>query len=522
MRRTSTFPVPLQWQTYSDSLLAVPFPAMIVRNEKPSYHDAVEKLNSTQSGYKALLEGKGLGRRTGVPLLEQMQQWVRRVGYETSDFDRLNIVHVAGTKGKGSTCAFVNSILQCYNRSIGLPRKVGLYTSPHLVTVRERIQINSEPISEEKFTKYFFEVWDALESSALREGLDPALKPSYFRFLTLMSFHVFMREGVDAAVYEVGVGGENDSTNVIVQPAVTGITTLGLDHVKRLGDTVDKIAWHKAGIFKNQCPAFTVEQVPDAMKVLEQRASEKGAQLATVHIAPELLAVDIKPAEDFQKKNASLAIALAYTALEKLGVSFNKEQGNLPKPFVEGLETVTWKGRCETIKSGQLHWHLDGAHTEDSLKVACSWFGRVSKEKELPRVLIFNQQSARDAISLLKCVHRTVYDDFRTKFQYALFCTNVTHKGHLYKVDLDDKNTDPEVLRNLTLQKELAATWHDLDPSTEVVAIYSIEEAIEYVRNISGRIGETRALVTGSFRLVGGALSILEGEDVTHGRATTN
>lgn len=132
--------------------------------------------------------GKARGIR-GKYILQSVpvSKRLRPPPHQTSDFDRLNIVHVAGTKGKGSTCAFVNSILQCYNRSIGLPRKVGLYTSPHLVTVRERIQINSEPISEEKFTKYFFEVWDALESSALREGLDPALKPSYFRFLTLMS-----------------------------------------------------------------------------------------------------------------------------------------------------------------------------------------------------------------------------------------------------------------------------------------------------------------------------------------------
>ena len=190
-----------------------------------------------------------------------------------------------------------------------------------------------------------------------------------------------MREGVDVAIYEVGVGGENDSTKVIVQPAVTGITTLGIDHVDLLGNTVDKIAWHKAGIFKNQCPAFTVEQVSDAMEVLKERAGEKGARLATVTIDPAIRDVDIKPAEDFQRNNASLAIALAYTALEKLGVSFNKEQGSIPKPFFEGLETVTWRGRCETFTRGQLHWHLDGAHTEDSLIVACSWFGRVSKEK---------------------------------------------------------------------------------------------------------------------------------------------
>jgi folylpolyglutamate synthase len=364
---------------------------------------------------------------------------------------------VAGTKGKGTTCAFVNSILQHYNQSVGIPRKIGLYTSPHLVVVRERIRINSEPISEEQFTKYFFEVWDALESSALREGLDPILKPAYFRFLTLMSFHVFMREGVDAAVYEVGVGGELDSTNIITQPVVTGITSLGIDHVATLGGTIDKIAWHKAGIFKSGCQAFTVEQVPGAMGVLERRAIEKGVKLTTIGICPALRNVDIKPAEDFQRKNASLAVKLSCTLLEKLGVATNCDRERLPEQFVKGLESVIWRGRCETLISAQQHWYLDGAHTEESLEVACAWFGQISQEKfvaillfhpwslftcicllfkfrKLPHVLIFNQQSTRNAISLLKTVHRVIYDNFKVNFQYALFCTNLTHKDHSYKV----------------------------------------------------------------------------------------
>jgi folylpolyglutamate synthase len=161
------------------------------------------------------------------------------------------------------------------------------------VAVRERIRINSEPISEEQFTKYFFEVWDALESTARQEGIDPALKPTYFRYLTLMSFHIFMREGVDAVVYEVGVGGELDSTNVIKRPAVTGITTLGIDHVDALGDTIDKIAWHKAGIFKSGSPAFSVQQLPEAIKVLEERAKAKEVSLTIIEDNPALAHVAI-------------------------------------------------------------------------------------------------------------------------------------------------------------------------------------------------------------------------------------
>lgn len=275
----------------------------------------------------------------------------------------------------------MNSILQRYQYTTGLPRKVGLYTSPHLAAVRERIRINSEPISEEQFTKYFFEVWDALESTAREEGIDPALKPSYFRYLTLMSFHIFMREGVDAAVYEVGVGGELDSTNVIKRPIVTGITTLGIDHVDALGDTIGKIAWHKAGIFKSGSPAFSVRQLPEATQVLEERAKEKEVSLTIIEDNPALAHVAIKPAEDFQRKNASLAIVLSQVLLDRLAVPTDHELGSLPRQFVEGLESVVWRGRCESKVTGKQLWHLDGAHTQESLEVACSWFGRVSQDR---------------------------------------------------------------------------------------------------------------------------------------------
>jgi len=144
---------------------------------------------------------------------------------------------------------------------------VGLYTSPHLIAVRERIRIDGVPISENDFTKYFFEVWDKLVKSQtvspsnfidvgninFQKSAPATSMPGYFRFLTLMAFHVFLENRVDATVLEVGIGGTYDCTNVVPRPIVTGITALGIDHVSVLGKTIEEIAWQKGGIFK-VCP----------------------------------------------------------------------------------------------------------------------------------------------------------------------------------------------------------------------------------------------------------------------------
>ena len=204
--------------------------------------------------------------------LPEMREWLRRINHAPNDLNSLNMIHITGTKGKGSTCAFVSSILQ----HLYPEQKIGLFTSPHLKAVNERIQVNSVPIPEDDFAHYFWQVWDRLEISAKEEGLDAAKKPVYFRYLTLMAWHAFLDMKVDAAIMEVGVGGEYDGTNIIPAPTCTGVTSLGIDHVSVLGDTVESIAWHKGGIFKKDVAALTVEQPPGAMDVLRKRAEERG------------------------------------------------------------------------------------------------------------------------------------------------------------------------------------------------------------------------------------------------------
>lgn len=401
-----------------------------------TYNDAIDALNSLQTPFAVIEARRKAGIRPDANSVREMRGYLARIGYSSHNLDRLNIIHVAGTKGKGSTCAFVDSILSRYQKAKGTPKRVGLFTSPHLIAVRERIRIDSQPISEDLFARYFFQVWDRLESSQEAADLvEVGTKPIYARYLTLMSYHVFLSEGVDAAVYETGIGGEYDATNVVDRPVASGISTLGIDHVFVLGNTVDKIAWHKAGIMKQGSPAFTIEQVPSAAQVLKDRAVEKGVDLKVLDIDARLRGVKIRPDATFQKKNATLAVALAETALKKLDPSFSLDSRSLPKEFAEGLEQVVWRGRCEVKEEDNVTWHVDGAHTVDSLKMAARWFVGEVAEKKGPKVLIFNQQGRTEAIDFLDGLCNTVKkgDPSGQGFEHVIFCTNVTYAETGYK-----------------------------------------------------------------------------------------
>ena len=452
---------------------------------------------------------------------------------QPSDFNRLRCIHIAGTKGKGSTSAFISSILGQYlpgpSQDAPLIHKIGLYTSPHLRFVRERIQINNKPLSEELFAKYFLEVWDRLEDTARREGLptDTSAKPVYFRFLTLMAFHAYLGEGVDTAVIECGIGGEYDSTNIIEAPTVTGITSLGIDHTAMLGNTIEEIAWHKAGIMKTGAPSFTVPQPQSALEVLSNRADERSVSLEVVKRHPEINDVPLGLAADFQKSNASLAIAIASAHLRSLGHPIT-HTSPLPTAFLRGLTQVSWPGRCEIRREGNIAWHIDGGHTLESIEVAGQWLASlISSDPSTSapltpkptRVLLFNQQT-RDADSLARKLHSTLAAALHDQqpFTHAVFSTNLTFANEGYGPDLMSVNTNAKEVAALEVQTRLAETWLGIDPGTEVVVRGSIEEAVGWVRGIAsgvkekGQGEEVKVLVTGSVHLVGGFLEIIETE----------
>ncbi|OTA05905.1 hypothetical protein A9Z42_0066120 [Trichoderma parareesei] len=496
-----------------------------------SYNDAIDKLNELQTPF-AVIEAR---RKAGILPdsvlgIAKMRTYLTRIGYTPADLDRLNIVHVAGTKGKGSTCAFVDSILSQYQQRHdggdggGGPRKTGLFTSPHLMAVRERIRIDSRPISEELFAKYFFQVWDRLEESheaADDEDTPFGSKPVYARYLTLVSWHAFLQEGVEVAVYETGIGGEYDSTNLVEKPVASGISTLGIDHVAILGDTVEKIAWHKAGIMKTGCPAFTIEQLPGAEQVLVDRAKEKKVDLKVLKIDPRLEGVHIRPNAVFQKKNATLAIALAETVLKKLGLVNEIPQDRLPQEFIDGLEKCVFRGRCEVKQEKNVIWHLDGAHTADSLKMSSKWFASEIAGQTGPRVMIFNQQGRIEAVDFLPPICTTLKataQQDRPAFDHVVFCTNVTYAQTGYKRDFVNNTIDPTEVDKLTVQRSFAEKWSAIDPQSKVVVLPTIEDALNYARKVARGLpeaGEDKVLVyvTGSLHLVGGALGILEETD---------
>ena len=497
-----------------------------------TYKDAINALNSLQSNFASIEATKKLGPNVDRNALSinEVHEFTKRLGYKPSDFNKLNIIHVTGTKGKGSTCAFTESILKQYQPN--QISKIGLYTSPHLKSVRERIRINGEPIEQEKFAKYFFEVWDKLSSTKSDPEKWPTLqpcdqvKPMYFKYLTVLSFHVFLQEKVDTAIYEVGVGGTYDSTNIIDKPTVTGISALGIDHTFMLGDTIESITENKTGIFKNGSPAYVSKQLeyPQTHELIEKRAKELGASSLEFVDDKDLPDIKLGLSGDFQKQNAALAIRLANAHLKSIGVTedlpeFNADGSikNLSEKFIKGLQDVEWPGRCQIIenKPKGITWNIDGAHTLESISASSTWF-RTEQEKvaasKTRRALLFNQQGRDNYIELLEKLYTTVCGNSSDiQFDHVIFTTNTTWASGQYNSELISKNTSEDAVKKLEVQNNLSETWSKLDGGKADRHVFAdIETAVEFLKQKSE--GNLQVFVCGSLHLVGGFLVVLDNE----------
>ncbi|KAI3403639.2 MET7 [Candida oxycetoniae] len=494
-----------------------------------TYKDAINALNSLQSNFASIEAMKKLGPNVNRNELSigEVKEFTRRMGYTGSDVDSLNIIHVTGTKGKGSTCAFTESILKQYQP--GYIHKLGLYTSPHLKSVRERIRINGNPIDKDLFTKYFFEVWDKLSATKSNPTEWPTLqpcdvvKPMYFKFLTILSYHVFLKENVDTAIYEVGVGGTYDSTNIVEKPTVTGISALGIDHTFMLGNTIESITENKTGIFKKGVPAFVSVQneYPHTHKLIEHRAKELGVSSLEFVDTDLPMDVEVGLLGHFQRGNASLAVRLANAHLNFLGVENQVEFTSsgaiksLSKKFIDGLKLVNWPGRCQIIKHkpDNIIWYIDGAHTIESIKASSAWFKeeQLNQTQARKRVLLFNQQGRDNYEELLTQLHSVIcQNDPNLQFDEVIFTTNITWSSGDYNPELLSKNTSEDAVKKLELQNKFSELWEKLDNGKSKRHVFpDIETALEYLKK---KNEITNVFVCGSLHLVGGFLVVLDGE----------
>ncbi len=305
---------------------------------------------------------------------------------------RFHSVLIAGTNGKGSTAATLSSILT----ASGV--RTGLYTSPHLERVNERIRVDGAEISDDDFARLYFRVHDAAQRLVL-DGSLPQL-PSYFEMLTALGFDYFAEKEIEVAVLEVGMGGRLDATNV-VEPLVSIVTDISLDHMEWLGPTIAAISREKAGILRPSGTMITLPQHPQANQVLGETAAELGARV--VSAAPYMPApardrtteghcvealgqrIDVKsPLKGaHQRRNVALAIAAAVELAERHGFPVTWAS------IAEGIGRTYWPGRLEEMSRNGVDWILDVAHNP-----AGAWALRAGLRGLLgdrnPKVIIFS------------------------------------------------------------------------------------------------------------------------------------
>lgn len=316
---------------------------------------------------------------------------------------KTRVIHVAGTNGKGSTSAIIHSILQ------NAGYKVGLYTSPHLVSFQERMVINGEYITPDEVISLLEKLKPAIGKVARTEGCQ---HPTFFEVITTMAFLYFSEKKVDFAIMEVGLGGRLDATNVS-QSLVSVITHIDFDHMDRLGNTLAEIAGEKGAIIKQNTPVVSADQFPDAQDVIKKIAREKKAPLYIYgeEIDATLISSQLKGnyfnyrginnkidnlfvplAGDFQIENTSLAIATA-ELLHNIGFVITQDD------IIRGVASSKWPGRFEIVREKPLVI-LDGAHNPNGVEQFIKNLKKLVPDKKIIAVLGIFQD--KDYITILK------------------------------------------------------------------------------------------------------------------------
>ncbi|HTA95821.1 MAG TPA: folylpolyglutamate synthase/dihydrofolate synthase family protein [Verrucomicrobiae bacterium] len=370
---------------------------------------------------------------------------------------QLRFIHVAGTNGKGSTCAMLESIY----RAAGL--RVGLFTSPHLVSFRERIQVNRQLIPENELVRLVEEIQPLLKQFPADNHL------TLFEVVTVMALKFIAEQECDLVIWETGLGGRLDATN-IVTPLASVITNIAFDHQQWLGDTLEKIAAEKAGIIKPGIPVVTATDEPSALAVIEKIAWEKNAPLKIVSQLAGSLAPPLPG--DHQKLNAALALATVEVLQKQIPITEEKIR--------EGLANVNWPGRLQLIEKpeGQKIL-LDGAHNVAGAKVLHEALEKNFPTKERTLILgVLQDKNWREICEVL------------APLAAKIFVVPVA----------SERTANP---------KDLAEICRTANPAAEIFVCGSLKEAWEKIGSRGRSPHQNLVVVTGSLYLVGEALGRL-------------
>ena len=418
-----------------------------------------------------------LPRYTKKHSLQHTRQFLERLG--NPGYDR-KIIHVAGTNGKGSVCAYMQAVLEAEGKS------TGFFTSPHLLKINERIQIMRSPVDDDTFYRVFLRTFETVQR--MREyGFE---HPSYFEFLFGMGMTAFADSDVEYIILETGLGGRLDATNAPEYPFLTVITSVSLDHTEILGDTIEQIAYEKAGIIKEKVPVFFDGSSHEASKVSRQIASEHQAPCREItnhayeirEVSRNRIAFLRKNAYDkgitwcvpicgiYQVKNAELALQALEYVFEGSAIDWEK--------WKSAVASVRWEGRMELAAP---HLTVDGAHNPGALEAFVQSIYMLPKDQwELP-VIIFSAVS-----------------DKKYEQMIAYLCRKIKAKAYIV-TEIDDKRRVPV--------KELGEIFGKYT-SVPVYQRNKIEEVIDTAYKVRG---DSEIYCLGSLYLVGAVKKYLAG-----------
>ena len=412
--------------------------------------------------------------------LDHTRAFLKRLG---DPQEKMKILHVAGTNGKGSVCSFLASMLKAGGK------RTGLFTSPHLVKINERFVVDEKDVSDEEFLEAFHTVMDCVEE--MKEEGYP--HPTYFELLFLIGMKLFERAGVEYLVLETGLGGRLDATNSVAHPLVSVITSISLDHTEYLGDTVAAIAGEKAGIIKEGVPVVYDASCPESAEVIRRRAEELRAP--TYPITPKMykiskttkkhidfsidsgyyddIRLSISSVAEYQVKNAAEAV----TAIRVI----DREGAFTDEVIRKGVEEMRWQGRMETVLPGVI---IDGAHNEAGVEEFVKTARRL--EADYPVTLLFAAVGDKDYRHMIETICR----------ELRLERVIVTEVGGYRSVDV---KVPEELFRQFGAKK--------------VTAIPDVEEAFDEALREQG---DGILFCVGSLYLVGNIKSILETRRSAH------